>query len=396
MRPRTELLLVVTTVALLGAAAALLADRSKIISTDARPSTLLNGPGGTSGFLEASRALGLSTRRFRDRTTRLVAPDTGRRTVLAILGPSAPLSGPERAAVERFRRTGDLLIAGLSASGLMRCYGYRVRSHLLDPLVAREASVKVLAVLQPTGEKVATDSSRAFDTGTSRCEVPTYARVTPLLTTPKGVVAVRLEPADSSGAIVLVADVALFSNREVRRRDSGAGPFVLGLVAGRYDDLVVEEYHHGFGAAGSLSDEVLAWSGRSPWGWAAWQLAAVGVLALLVDAFRFGPITGRVDRPRRNPLEHLRALATALSAAKGHDEAIGAIVRGLRRRLTPTSLRPRGDWRRWLVEQDRTITSVEGRRALDTLIHLTAPGQPASSVLQAANAAEELWQSMRT
>jgi hypothetical protein len=396
MRPRTELLLVVTTVSVLGVGAALLADQSKRISTDLRPSTLLSGPGGASAFFDASRALGITTRRFRERSTRLVPPDTGRRTLLAILGPTAPLTGPERAAVEGYRARGDLLIAGMTATDLMRCYGYVVTPHLFDVQTVREAPIRVTALLQPTGEKVAIDSTRRFDTGTRRCEVPTYASVTPLLTSPKGVAAVRLVPADSSGAIVLVADVALFQNRELRRRESGAGSFVLGLVAGRYDELVVDEYHHGFGASGSLFDAVIAWSGRSPWGWAVWHLALVGLLALLIGAFRFGPIMARVDRPRRNPLEHLRALATALSAARGHDEAIGAIVRGLRRRLSPGTQRPSGDWRRWLVEQDQTMSSVEGRRALGTLIQLSSPGQPAASVLQAANAAEELWQSMRT
>ena len=396
MRPRTELLLVLTTVTVLGLAAALLAGSGKRVSTDERPSTLLTGPGGTSGFLEATRGLGISVRRVRERTTRLAAPDSGQRTLLAILGPTVRLSGPERAAVERFRQEGDLLLAGMTADRLMRCYGYTVQLRLFDSLAVREAPLHAHALLQPTGERTATDSSRVFDTGTARCTVPTYASVTPLLTTAKGVVAVRLEPTDSTGAIVLVADEGIFRNRTMRRHDNGAGPFALGLVLGRDDRVLFEEYHHGFGAAGSLSDQVVAWSWRSPWGWAVWQLAAVGVLILLVGVVRFGPITARLLRPRRSPLEHLRALATALSAARGHDEAIGAIVRGLRRRLTTSTLRPRGDWRRWLVEQDGNTTTAEGRRALDTLIHLSTPGQPASSVLQAANAAEELWQSIRT
>lgn len=396
MRPRTELLLILTTVGALVTAAGLLAGTDRRITEDERASTLVTGPGGTSGILEASRGLGISVRRLRSRTTQLARPDSGQRTLLALLNPSAPLTGPDRAAIERFRRTGDLLLAGPATNSLMRCFGYRVEPHLFDSLATREAPMSVHAVLQPTGESSAADSSRLFDTGATRCTVPAYRAVTPLLSTPKGVVAVRLDPADSSGSILLVADVALFRNRVVRRHDNGAGPFILGLLDGEYDQVVFEEYHHGFGASGSLGEAVVDWSWRSPWGWGAWQLGAVGLLALLAGAFRFGQVGARIDRRRRNPIEHLRALATALSAAKGHDEAIGAIVRGLRRRLTPTALRARGDWRRWLVEQDGNTTSPEGRRALDTLIHLTTPGQPASSVLQAANAAEELWQSIRT
>ncbi len=231
-----------------------------------------------------------------------------------------------------------------------------------------------------------------MDVGRIACRVPAFTSVRTLLGSPRGPVVLRLEEA-SGRQVILVADAALLSNHALR--DTDAGPFVLDLFAGHYEHIIFDEYHHGYGAAGSLGAATLAWSRRSPWGWAAWQLIGVGVAALLFGAIRFGPALPGITRRRRSPLEHVHALATALSAARGHDEAIAAIVRGLRRRLAPPALRARGDWRLWLQQRDRQNASPEERAALTTLNSLTQPGQPSSSVLHAANAVEDLWQSLQ-
>jgi hypothetical protein len=195
--------------------------------------------------------------------------------------------------------------------------------------------------------------------------------------------------------VILVADAELFRNRALRRSD--AGPFVLRLFQGRYDRVVFEEYHHGFGAQGSLAGATLAWSRRSPWGWAVWQIVAVGLLALLFGGIRFGQPRPGIERKRRSPLEHVRALAVALSASQGHDEAIAAIVRGLRRRLLPPALRGRAaaDYRSWLAQLDRPAASPAVKASLASLSSLTRPGQAAASVLRAANAVEDLWQDLK-
>jgi hypothetical protein len=179
-------------------------------------------------------------------------------------------------------------------------------------------------------------------------------------------------------------------------RETDAGVFALGLVNGKYDRVLFEEYHHGFGAAGSLATATIDWSRQSPWGWAAWQLAAIGMLALLFGAVRFGPAIPGIVRVRRSPVEHVRALATALSAAKGHDEAIAAMVRGLRRRLAPPALRARGDWHAWLAQLGAHAASAKEREAIATLNQLTQPGQPPSSVLRAATAVEDVWQNIQS
>jgi hypothetical protein len=213
-----------------------------------------------------------------------------------------------------------------------------------------------------------------------------------LISSAQGPVVLRLTETSGRQAI-LVADASLLSNTVMRH--TAAGPFVLSLLAGSYQHVVFDEYHHGYGESGSLAHATLDWSFHSPWGWAVCQLVIVGLLALLAAAIRFGAAVPGIPRRRRSSLEHVRALATALAAARGHDQAIAAIVRGLRRRLAPPALRTRGDWKRWLATRERSSATPAERTALTTLQTLTQPGQPSSSVLQAANAVEDLWQSLQ-
>jgi hypothetical protein len=91
----------------------------------------------------------------------------------------------------------------------------------------------------------------------------------------------------------------------------------------------------------------------------------------------------------------VRALATALAAARGHDVAIGAIVAGLRRRLSPAGQRGRGDWRAWLTQLSGQSQSPRARDAITTLQELTGPGQTPAGVLRAANAVEDVWEELR-
>jgi len=398
MRARNTAALAVALLALLAFGVGLLARPRGTSSSDEPPSTFLAGPGGARGLLEATRALGIEVRRFRERPRELARLADGTPQLFAILGPSLPFSAPERAPVLSFNRQADLLLAGPSAEQLMRCYGYRVRPRLFDsvPAVAPGAAVGpatpwVRGELEATHERVYTDSSRVFDVGRTSCTVPPFRSIDTLLVSRNRPVVLRLQRADLDHRVILLADEGLLRNRRLRQSD--AGPFALRLVQGRYQRVVFEEYHHGFGAQGSLAGAALDWSRHSPWGWVAWQLAAIGVLALLFGAIRFGPVRPGIVRTRRSPLEHVRALAVALSAARGHDAAIGAIVRGLRRRLSVGS--GRSDWRAWLAQLELSSLSLEAQRALVSLRELTRPGQPSASVLRAANAVEDLWQDQR-
>ncbi len=395
MRPRTELGLALLTFVALVTSVAVVAQRPTA-DRDRRASTLRAGPLGSKALFEASARLGVQVRRFRQRPQRLTTPDSGARTLLVILDPLERLSPTEVAALVRYSARTDLLLAGRGTSGLMRCFGYKFTGSAFDSSTVPmqgNAAPRVSGTLVPTTSLVQRDSSRANDALVEECTVPPMRSVTPLLGSKDGDVALRLERADVDHTVTLVSDANLFRNRTMRETD--AGPFALGLVTRGYDVVVFDEFHQGYGASGSLGRETLAWSARSPWGWAVWQLVAVGLLILLAGTIRFGPIRRHRHQPRRSPLEHVRALATALSAADGHDEAIAAQVRGLRRRLAVSSLRARGDWRAWLDRFARQASTPTTASAIAELQQLTAPGQPRSSVLRTANAVEDVWKSLQ-
>jgi hypothetical protein len=275
----------------------------------------------------------------------------------------------------------------------MRCYGwdatdFAVRGRRVAPPGREPANDAAAATvfLEP-------DSSVARSRADRRlCDPVPVAAVDTLLRSADGrVAAVRVRRADNGTFAILVGDVSLLQNRALR--ETSTGPEILGFFAGRYDVVTFEEAHHGFGPSGSLAGAVWSWSLRSPWGWAAWQAAIVGVLALLAGAFRFGPVRRVIERKRRSPLEHVQALATALAAAKGHDVAIRATVRGLRRRLV-VGRSPAGDPRAWLQEFAAHAPGPRARQAADRLLTLCRPGQPAPAVLEAANTVEDLWQEL--
>jgi hypothetical protein len=148
-------------------------------------------------------------------------------------------------------------------------------------------------------------------------------------------------------------------------------------------------------AAGSLGAAALAWSTRSPWGWMVWQLVAVGLVALVASGVRFGPVRSAIERRRRSPMEHVRALATTLAAARGHDVAVRLMVQGLRRRLSRGGRPAAADLDAWLESLGPSVRSDRGREALKTLTGTLRTPPDAASVLAAGNAVETLWEELK-
>ena len=403
MRPRTEVLLALTGLGLAAAIASSLGRaRRDFDSSDTRLSTYLAGPNGARGLVEALERFQVESLRWRRRLRELDSrsPSTGREAFV-LLEPTYRLGPFEiRTLVEWHAGPtgGDLVLAGPRAREIMRCFGWSTEPASSGPVPielprgAGDAPEGTMAshFLVPTEEREVVEPGLAETTDPRLCTVPELARVdTLLLAADSRPVALRLDHADLDRSVVLVSEADLFRNRALRRTE--AGPLVLGLFVGRYQRVTFDESHHGFSSGGSLAGAALAWSRRSPWGWALWQLAIVGLLALLFGAVRFGPVRPGLERRRRSPLEHVRALASALAAARGHDTAITAIVRGLRRRLQPS--RPvREDPRPWLRELESRAPDPGTRAAAARLLTLTTPGQSSAAVLQASHAVEDLWQ----
>lgn len=406
MRPQVELAVGLGIFGLLALGAAALGSRGRREpDVDPRRSSFLSGRDGARGYAEALARLGVRVERFRRRPMELRSADSGAdSTLLALIGPTEELDATEAVAISDYGRKHDLLLAGEGAEAAMRCYGYAVERRP-NPMLAvtpgqrpAQSDLRVWAVLARRSPGPRRRVSAWDDQGPAVCEPAVPMRGDTLLRTAGGrVVAVRLELAGGQ-MVTLVADDLLFSNRALRWSD--AGPFALRLVVGHYRRILIDEYHHGYGPSGSLAGAVLGWSGRSPWGWAAWQLAGVGLVGLAAAAVRFGPVRPSSERRRRSPLEHVRALATVLAAAKGHDVAVQLMVQGLRRRLSRsphTGAAPglRADAGVWLGDLSRRVRSSRAREAVTSLAALTGRPQSGEGVLRAANAVEDVWEDLK-
>lgn len=396
MRPRTEVTLAFAALGLLALiAVALGSRRSRQGDEDPRRSTYLAGPRGARGFAEALTRLGVRVVRERARTATVVRtpPTAGR--LLAVLDPTYPLDDADAERLADYRADGgDLLLAGRGAAAAMRCFGYSVRQRS-DSSLARVYGVATGGGAVEIGPVLAHGRPREPEPGElmlHRCALTMPATVDTLLGTDDGrAVAVSLG-FGGGGRALLVSDGRLFANRALR--ETAAGELALRLVVGHYGEVAFDEYHHGFGPEGSLRRAVLDWSAGSPWGWALWQVVAVGLLALAVSGVAFGPRRSIISRHRRSPLEHVRALATALAASRGHDVAVRLLVQGLRRRLAPGRAL-RADPGGWLASITPHLRSERARAEAGELARLISRPQSAEGVLQAANIVEDLWQELR-
>jgi hypothetical protein len=122
---------------------------------------------------------------------------------------------------------------------------------------------------------------------------------------------------------------------------------------------------------------------------------ATALGGLVASGVRFGPVRSVIARRRRSPLEHVRALATALAAARGHDTAVRLMLQGLRRRLSRAGRPGPADLDRWLAGLGPAVRSDRGRQALATLLahHRRPPSR--EGVLEAATAVETLWDELK-
>jgi hypothetical protein len=316
-----------------------------------------------------------------------------------VLDPSRPLDAWDALALQALGTQGvDLVVAGRTANAVMRCFGYRVQSRsdsvearMVGPFPPRDLWVG--AVLARTGEAVVVDSSGLADVGIAQCEVPDAQTLDTLLLTDGGrLAALRLRFVGTHD-VTLVADGAVFGNR--RMRDTEAGIFALALFGRQHARVIFDEYHHGFGRGGSLAGSVLSWTLRSPWGWAAWQVAVVGLLALIASGIRFGPVMSIIRRERRSPLEHVQALATALAATHGRVAATRLIVRGLERRLSGVGRAAHPDPATWLASLAPTLRTSKARSAVERLQLLISGPQRPDAVLEAAHAVEDVWDDLK-
>jgi hypothetical protein len=136
------------------------------------------------------------------------------------------------------------------------------------------------------------------------------------------------------GAVVAIADPSFLRN-DVLRKIAGAVLAVRvfeSVDANRRSPIVFDEYHQGYGKSTSLLDVIGEALLATTWGRAALQIAAAGLLYLLVIGVRPIAPLSRARYERRSPLEHVGALSRAYEAIGATGLAAQRLVRGVRRR----------------------------------------------------------------
>ncbi|MFN8580551.1 MAG: hypothetical protein U0163_06160 [Gemmatimonadaceae bacterium] len=412
MRPRTEVALALGVFGLAMVAVALIARvRRPAVDRDYRTSSLLAGPAGARGLADALTRAGVRVERLRDRA--LVShPPRGEAVpaALLIVAPIKYFTTMELASVMHRAVAADgeaLILSQVNGPVLARCLGLGVSFDVIDSAGIGEPNhapwkrpAWIRQVFEPaTVDTVPATSSAGLDTfdpcsALPRLQPTSGVRRDTLLVDTKGrAVMVRLRGGPFTHDVILVSDPRLFRNQTLR--DTDAGPFLLGFLSSQFGRVSFDEYHQGFGPSGSLGSATLAWSTTSPLGWAIWQVAVAGLLALLVAAVRFGPRRALPTPSRRSPHEHVRALATALAAARGHQVAVGKLVMGLRRRLAHGARLAPERWRPWLQTFATQATRADTRAAAERLLSLTTDTVEPERVLQVAQAVEDVWSTMR-
>jgi len=367
---------------------------------DPRLSTYLAGPRGAKGLAQTLRRLGMTVeqrrRSYFDLASDSVQPR--RAVLLAFLDIDRPTTRELVAVRDYVTHGGRIFVAGLT--GIETCFGYHSRrlrrgaqadsTEVLSGAWRLPRAGRVLARIPAESLAAATTDGPDRD----QCAPSLAVRVDTLLGIRGGrPLAIRLG-FPSRGEAVLLADGGFLTNRSLKETDAGLA--VLPWFAdGRTRRVVVDEYHQGFGAGGSLLVASATWLVGHPPGWAILQLVGVALVAIAVMAVRFGPPRSAVERRRRSPLEHLEALAAGLEGAGGVDTAVALTVSGLRRRLGRAGGLSVEAQRSWLAALELGLPTATGRNAVRELQRTINQPGGRERALAAAQAVEDVWEELR-
>ncbi|HKR55055.1 MAG TPA: DUF4350 domain-containing protein [Gemmatimonadales bacterium] len=361
-------------------------------------STFASGPSGSRGPYEVLQELGVKVERRRIPLFDLNSETDHHPRILIILDleqPGLPLESSEIKQVAQFVQSGGMLVLAGFTGGIARCLPWAIRSQTsyrpdsfpVAPVAGRDLP-DVTNFFQPRRDSVAPGEG-------THCPVFGVATTDTVVRTQSGRPVVLDLRYRDGGRIVFLADDGWFRNTAWKTTNV---PYVLApmIQSAARDRLVAfDEYHHGFSSS-SAPALTIVWLMGTPVGWFLLQILLVGLVWLVVSAFRFGPALPVIDRRRRSPLEHLDALAAGLESSEGSQTALGLIVGGLRRRLSRTGEGPAAKANeQWIAALMLAMPTAQGRGAVRRLREaFTKPGG-GERVLAAANSVEDVWEELR-
>ena len=127
---------------------------------------------------------------------------------------------------------------------------------------------------------------------------------------------------EGKGRVMGLADPSLFSNGSLRDGDHARLALNLLLSHRNGGELLIDEYHHGYGRATSVLEHLFSSRALIP--------LLQGLFILLVlwanRGRRFGPPRPLLQEERSSSLEHVRAMAQLYQRAKVQALALKAVV----------------------------------------------------------------------
>jgi hypothetical protein len=128
---------------------------------------------------------------------------------------------------------------------------------------------------------------------------------------------------EGKGRVIGLSDPGLFSNESLRDGDHARLALNLLLAHLGNGELLIDEYHHGYGRATSVLEHLLTSRALIP--------LLQGILILLVlwiaKGRRFGPPRPLLQEERSSSLEYVRAMAQLYQRARVRVLALKAVVR---------------------------------------------------------------------
>ncbi len=363
---------------------------------DHRRSAMLDGPAGAKGLAEVLERLGLEVE-LHQRPLFEDSSFTSVGDILLLFDVPYPLTNVEIRAVRNAVASGNaLFLAG--TNGVELCFGYRMEFTEKSDSNTTLVHPRGIDSLPPVDyfiERVPGDSIYGGEESVEDCPLLFATEVDTLLTTVDGEAAALRLRFRQGGSVTLLGDSWLLSNETMKETDVG-----LLVVAWILDSdprtVVIDEFHQGFRDTGSIFAAAWTWALASPVGWTILQLSAVALLILACSSVRFGPALSAVERKRRSAMEHLDALAVGLERADGRSTAVELFAGGLRRRLTRAGTSPVSGERirDWLVRLSFAVHTPGARRDVKRLAWLVREPGSDDDVLDAAIAAEDVWEAL--